>query len=552
MSRFVETFRKLACMSEQTRSRTGEALATVRMFGRYASGIRGFLKQPLDSEECRRIVVNQKARREESFLAMLERGIYNNPRSPYRRLLEHAGIRFSDAAALVARLGLEGALDELYDRGVYVTIDEFKGRKPIVREGLTIETRPGDFDNPLLVAHYETRTGGSRGPRTRLVVDLDLLAYEAAQTQIFLSAFGIEDRPVGIWREALPGPVGIKTFLRHTKIGGRVLAWFTPRKPIARLEDVKYQIFTLATAFISRVAGKAMPMPVYVPPSDAGRIASWLAEQKQRGSPAILDTNTSTAVRACLAAKELGLDISGSFFRVSAEPYTTAKDAIIRERGCRTASHYSCAEIGYMGMACAHPDAVDEVHLMTDKVALVQRQKKVGGGNISVGALAFTTVLPSCPKLMLNVELGDYATVTRRRCGCLLDELGFETHLHDVRSWEKLNSAGVSFLGTELIALVEDVLPERFGGHAMDYQFVEEEEAGLTKVSLLVHPRLEGIDERAVLETVLTELRACPGGGLMADTWRESGTLRVRRREPYITGAFKLLPLHILGTTSES
>ena len=84
-----------------------------------------------------------------------------------------------------------------------------------------------------------------------------------------------------------------------------------------------------------------------------------------------------------------------------------------------------------MGMACANPDAVDEVHLMTDKVALVHRQKKVGGGEISVGALAFTTVLSSCPKLMLNIELGDYATVTRRSCGCLFDELGFETHLDD-------------------------------------------------------------------------------------------------------------------------
>jgi hypothetical protein len=539
-------------MLEPTPSRTGEALATLRMFGRYASGIRGFLKEQLNAEDCRRIVLNQKAHRQEGFLAMLERGVYDNPRSPYRKLLEHAGVQFSDAAMLVARLGLEGALDELYDLGVYVTIDEFKGRKPIVREGLTITTRSGDFDNPLLVAHYETRTGGSRGPRTRLVVDLDLLAYEAAQTQIFLAAFDIEDRPVGIWREVLPGPVGIKTFLRHTKIGGHVLAWFTPRKPIARLEDVKYQVFTLATAVISRLAGKPMPMPVHVPPAEAGRIAAWLAEQKRRGSPAILDTNATTAVRACLAAKELGLDISGSFFRVSAEPYTTAKDVIIRERGCSTASHYSCAEIGYIGMACARPDAVDDVHLMIDKVALVQRQKKVGGGSITVSALAFTTVLPSCPKLMLNVELGDYATVTRRRCGCLLDQLGFETHLHDVRSWEKLNSAGVTFLGTELIALVEEVLPAQFGGHAMDYQFVEEEEAGLTKVSLLIHPRIEGIDESAVLETVLTQLRACPGGGLMADTWRESGTLRVCRREPYTTGAFKLLPLHVLGTTSAS
>lgn len=450
----------------------------------------------------------------------------------------------------VTRLGLEGALEAWYDRGVHVSIDEFKGRKPIVRGGLTIETRPEDFDNPLLVHHYDTRTGGSRGPRTRLVVDLDLLAHEAAETQLFMAAFGIEERPVGIWREVLPGAVGIKTFLRHTRLGGRVPVWFTPRKPVARLEDVKYQAFTLATNVLCRLAGRAMPMPVHVPAAEAGRVASWLAAQTQLGTPAILDTNASTAVRTCLAAKALGLDISGSFFRVSAEPYTAAKDAIVRERGCRTASHYSCAEVGYMGLACANPAVVDEVHLMTDKVALVQRDRRVGDGGITVGALAFTTVLASCPKVMVNVELGDYATVTRRRCGCLLEDMGFDTHLHGVRSWEKLNSAGVTFLGTELIALVEEVLPARFGGDATDYQFVEEEVAGLPVVSLLVHPRLDDIDERAVMETALAELSACPGGGLMSDTWRESGLLHVRRREPYTTGACKLLPLHILGHTS--
>ncbi len=536
----------------RTKRQTKGLFDTARMFARYARGIRGFLSRQLHADAARRTVTDQAHRREQSFLAMLERGVYRNARSPYRRLLEHAGITNADAAADVTRLGLEGALASWYERGVFITIDEFKGRVPIVRGSLRIDTRPEDFDNPLLVQHYETRTGGSRGPRTRLVVDLDLLAHEAAQTQLFLESFGITDRPVGIWREVLPGAVGIKTFLRHAKIGGRVLVWFTPRRPVARLEDVKYQAFTLATALISRLAGKPMPMPRYVPVRDARRVAEWLDEQKRLGTPAILDTNTSTAVRTCIAAREAGLDIAGSFFRVSAEPYTTGKDAIIREQGCFTASHYSCAEVGYMGLACANPAAVDEVHLMTDKVAMIQRNKTVGGGDIAVGALAFTTVLTSCPKLMLNVELGDYATVTTRNCGCLLGQLGFDTHLHDVRSWEKLNSAGVTFLGTELIALVEDTLPARFGGHAMDYQFVEAEEHGLPTVRLLVHPRLGAIDDNAVLDTVLTALRECPGGGLMSDTWRESGTLRVVRAEPHITGAFKLLPLHILGTTSAS
>ncbi len=519
------------------------------MLGRFVVGLRGFLREPFDEAACRRIVLEQRQRRQQSFLAMLEHGVYAQARSPYRQLLEHAGIGLAEAIRTVTALGVEGALRAWHARGIYVSIDEFKGRTPIVRGALTIRTRPEDFDNPLLVQHYESRTGGSRGPRTRLVIDLDFLEHEAAETQLFVSAFGVGQRPVGIWREVLPGAAGIKTFLRHVKIGGEVPVWFTPRRPVTGWDDLKYHAFTLASALVSRLAGTRMPIPVFVPPREAGRVAAWLAEQKRLGRPAILDTNASTAARACIAAREQGLDIAGSLFRVSAEPYTRAKDAIVRERGCRTASHYSCAEVGYMGLACANPAAPDEVHLMTDKVAMIELPKPLGP-DTTVDSLAFTTVLASCPKLMINVELGDYATVTQRRCGCLLEELGFTTHLHDVRSWEKLTSAGVTFLGTELIALVEDVLPARFGGHAMDYQFVEEEEAGLPRVNLVMHPRLGTVDEHAIVETVLTELRACPGGELMSDVWREHATLRVVRRPPYDTGAFKLLPLHVLGRTS--
>jgi len=33
---------------------------------------------------------------------------------------------------------------------------------------------------------------------------------------------------------------------------------------------------------------------------------------------------------------------------------------------------------------------------------------------------------------------------------------------------------------------------------------------------------------------------------MMADLWREGRTLRVVRGEPFVTGAAKILPLHIL------
>jgi hypothetical protein len=158
----------------------------------------------------------------------------------------------------------------------------------------------------------------------------------------------------------------------------------------------------------------------------------------------------------------------------------------------------------------------------------------------------YTTLLPSCPKLMVNVESDDYGVMETRQCGCAFGELGLTRHLRDIRSYEKLCSEGVSFLGTELLRLVEDVLPRTFGGTLADYQFVEREENGLSKVAILVHPRLSDIGEQRVLETVFAVLRSVPGGQVMASAWEHGHTVRVERREPYATGSAKVLPLHLV------
>ena len=115
------------------------------------------------------------------YLQLLERGIYANSRSPYRRLLEHAGYKFEDVQALVRDQGLEGALSHLHDKGIYVTLDEFKGRAPIRRPGLEFSVSAFDFDNPLLTSHLAGSSGASRGSGTRVPIDLDFIAYEAAE-----------------------------------------------------------------------------------------------------------------------------------------------------------------------------------------------------------------------------------------------------------------------------------------------------------------------------------------------------------------------------------
>lgn len=514
------------------------------MVWRYASGLRAFLAETLDDDDCARMVRDRLSERSAAFVHLLRHAVFGNPLSPYRRLFDHAGLAFADIERLVASLGVEGALLELMERGVYVTLDEFKSRQPIRRPGLEFLAAPSDFDNPLNRVHYESRTGGSRGPRVRIPVDLELLAHEAAETGLFLAEFGLAQAPAGMWRELPPGMVGIKNWLRHAKLGRRIEKWFTQRKPIGRLEDVTFHAFTLISRGLGRALGAPMPVPEHVPPGQAVRIARWMADVKRRGTPALMDTNASTGARICLAAVQANLDIAGSCFRLSAEPYTPARARLVEAAGCRAASFYAASEIGYIGLACGAPSHVDDVHVMTDKVALVQR--RVGVGAASVNAVMLTALLPSCSKLMVNVDLGDHAVVEERHCGCLLDRLGFHLHAYDVRSYEKLTSAGITFLGADLIALVEELLPGKFGGTAVDYQFVESEDNGMPVVSLLVSPSVGPVSCDEVTAAVYRALAAVPGGGLMTGIWRDAGTLRVVRREPVVTGAMKLLPLHVL------
>src|SRR5262245_59973825 len=112
-------------------------------------------------EEARRIVAQRFEQRERNLVRSLEDRIFGNPTSPYRALFAHAGMELADAVQVVEDEGVEGALDRFYDSGVYVTIDEFKGRTPIKRGSLTFEVRDVDFDNPNTRAVLSSSSSGS-------------------------------------------------------------------------------------------------------------------------------------------------------------------------------------------------------------------------------------------------------------------------------------------------------------------------------------------------------------------------------------------------------
>jgi hypothetical protein len=164
-----------------------------------------------------------------------------------------------------------------------------------------------------------------------------------------------------------------------------------------------------------------------------------------------------------------------------------------------------------------------------------------------VPAFNVTSLLPSTPKILVNAESDDYGILEERTCGCPLGRLGYTTHLREIRSFRKLTGEGVTLPGSDLLHILETVLPARFGGSALDYQLIEQEDSsGFTSVTLAISPRVSISEESAVIDAVLQAVQQTgPGGRIASEMWRQSGSLRVARMEPVLTARGKLLPLHL-------
>jgi hypothetical protein len=309
----------------------------------------------------------------------------------------------------------------------------------------------------------------------------------------------------------------------------------------------------LYVIYAGRLFGAKMPVPEHVSREDTPMVADYLRDVLRRGHGCVVFASTSTAAHVCQVAHTSGYDFSGITFRVGGEPLTPAKYSEIQSVGAGVINSYAMTEIGIAGFGCAAArSACDDVHLMTSSVAAIQRRRdtRFGGGELDV--LLLTTLFDKSSKFLLNVETGDYGVLETRHCGCELGALGLNEHLHTIRSFEKLTGDAMTFVGTDLIRIIEELLPARFGGVSTDYQMVEREEVGgRTQLDILVSPGVGDVDDAAVVDLILSELkRGSETNRMMAEVWRQSGMLRVRREHPHVSSGGKLLSLHILKESS--
>ncbi|MCL4819549.1 MAG: hypothetical protein KJ067_10420 [Vicinamibacteria bacterium] len=535
-------------MNETARRGIARRWRDVRMYARFATGFPALLRYRVTAEEAHAELRRRLATREEAFLRVVERGVFGHPASPYRRLFAHAGCTMGDLDQSVRSRGLEAALRQLREAGVYVAYEEFKGRMPIVRGGLELPVAAGDFDNPFLGAAYQQTSGGTTGIGTRVMIDLDNLRARAPLQLVEDEAHGMLGWPLGLWRGVLPD-LGLNNALRRIGYGPGPERWFTPVGPRDLRPGLEFRLATAYVLGISRLCGYPLPRPEPVPLEQAAVVARWVAETLRARGRCALRAYVSLLVRVAAAAREEGLDLSGAVFGGGGEPPTPAKVAEITRCGARYFPGYSVSELGRVGVACTRPAELNDHHLREDHLAVVQHPRAVPGTSLEVDAFLFTTLLPSAPKLAINVESDDYGVLEQRDCGCPLAALGLRRHVRGIRSYRKLTAEGMTLVGSDVLRLLEEVLPARFGGSANDYQLCEEEDPrGFTRLVLRVSPRVARVDEAGVVDAVLEGLRApSPASDLARATWRAAGSLRVRREEPVWTERGKLMPLDLAG-----
>jgi hypothetical protein len=500
-----------------------------------------FLRHRLSLEHARSILLRRMAEREENFLHLAERTIFGNSGSPYLPLLKLAGCEMGDLRSMLRAKGLEGTLAALRDAGVYVTFEEFKGSTPIIRNGRTFPVRPEAFTNPLLRRYYEATTGGTTGPATKIRSDLTHAAARAPQMMVAYDAHGVLNVPTALWRGVLPDNSGVSNILRGALVGQVPQRWFVPvtRRDVKPL--FRYRLSTLYIIGLGRLHGVPIPLPEPVNLDQADVIACWAGAALAASRACLIRCTVSLAVRVAVAARELGLDLTGAAFMGGGEPPTPAKVGEILRSGARWIPTYAFSESGHVGFGCVHAADGNDIHLFKDSLALVQHARDVPGWDLTVNAFYFTSLLPTAPKILLNAESDDYGTIETRACGCPLEALGFTDHLRHIQSFRKLTSEGMTLAGSDMIRILTETLPARFGGTPLDYQLMEEEDAGgLTRLNLLIHPRVAISDEAAVAEAVLEGLHP-----RLRVYWKEAGTIRVKRTEPVWTGRGKLMPLNL-------
>jgi len=504
-------------------------------YGRYAR------LRPVDGYQA--VLRENVARREERFLELVKGSVFENSRTPYHDLMRLAGCTFEDLREMVGREGLEGALEQLRLAGVYMTHAEAKGAA-VVRGGREIANDRAATRNPSSQGGMETISSGSRSAGMATLTSNAFRRYRSQYERLFYDEFGLEGAALATLQWTLPAPAGLLYGAFWASTGKRVERWFTAGG--SWRSGAHYRLATAALVWEGRLLGRWMPLPEYLPQNDYSPVAVWIAETKKGGRRAYLRSNASACTRVCAAARDLGLDIAGTLFMISGEAVTEGKRALMESVGVRAYPRYVVSEVGTIGAGCAHLEG-NSVHVYTDSVAVISYRRPAPFTDSTVNSLLLTSVNPLASRVYLNVEMDDCGDIGIADCGCLHSRLGYRTVIRDLYSFGKLSGHSTTLAGSDIVRILEERLPARFGGAPGDYQMVEEQGETQVEIKLRVSPGVKGADPKVVESYFLDCIRGVYGGTASRRVWEHSGSISAIIAEPHRTSTGKVLPLHLAG-----
>jgi len=498
-----------------------------------------FLSDTLSYEKAESTIRQRLAKRQDNFLELVKKGVFANPRSPYLKLFKLSKYTYNDVERIVKKEGLESALQNFRADGIFLSVEEFKGRAPTKRKEKQFIFKDSDFNNPLISSYYTLQSGGSRSRGTSVEMNLSALSARAAYFPLMIKMHELENSLIGMWFPAPPLGAGLMPFLQFAKGGKFISKWFTPTQ-LRFVRGIGLKIM----AEIVGSLNKRFPYPEYASIDEVEKVVHWIVEMKKSKGSLLFLTFPSSAVRICELAKQKNLDISNTKFWLVGEPISEAKYNVITSTLCSVIPVYAFMEAGSVGFGCQKRQSCDEVHLAKDSVVLIQHKKNIQSLGHSLDAFLFTSILPLSRKILINVENGDYGEVQKSNCDCSLSQLGLEISIRNIRSFEKLTAEGTTIFIEDLTDLLENIMPKKFGGGVLDYQIVEEEIGSKTKLNLYVSPTIKNINLEKVRQSFLAELRKkILHGHYKAELLEKAETLLVKVREPICTKAGKIFTL---------
>ena len=307
-----------------------------RQLAHLAGGFGKFLSTPVTLEAAAEDLRQRLQERESNFVSCAKQLIYDVPSSPYRRLLLFAGCEYGDLCASVKSRGLEKTLENLCDQGVYLSLEEFKSRVPVVRNGLSFETHETDFDNPLLLGGRITgETSGSRGRASRVNYDWDFIAEEAGHEAILHATHGVLDAPLALWFPIPPGIAGINNLLMSLKLGQVPEKWFSQSGCGFFETSLETR---LALEFLirrGRSAQLAVPRPLFADLTSNKMVVRWMESAIKRHGRAVVKTFGSSAVRMTQTGLAIGANLRGGLIFSGGEPLTEPRRRFMESAGLR-------------------------------------------------------------------------------------------------------------------------------------------------------------------------------------------------------------------------